>query len=265
MQDKAAEVVSLVMGVRRLMPRIGTRKLHHLLEDSLTALGVGRDKLFDVLRANNMLIVPKRQYRQTTNSKHMFHKHKNLVLDRIPTRPEEIWVSDITYVGTRNKHTYLALVTDAYSKKIVGYDLSDSLSAEGAVRALQMACRGRMYKKLPLIHHSDRGIQYCCDDYQRQLEEHHIQVSMTESYDPYANAVAERVNATIKHEFLLEELECDLGMQQRIVAQSVAIYNELRPHLSCGMLTPDEMHRQCKKEIVTYRTKNDNTARRVVI
>ena len=265
MQDKAAEVVSLVMGIRRLMPRIGARKLYHLLEEPLSALGVGRDKLFDVLRANDMLIVPKRKYRQTTNSKHMFHKHKNLVVDRIPTRPEEIWVSDITYVGARNKHTYLALVTDAYSKKIVGYDLSDSLSAEGAIRALQMACRGRIYKKYPLIHHSDRGIQYCCDDYQRLLEKHHIQVSMTESYDPYANAVAERVNATIKHEFLLEELECDLETQQRVVAQSVAIYNEMRPHLSCGMLTPDEMHRHSTKEIVTYRTKNDNTARRVVI
>ena len=265
MQDKAAEVVSLVMGVRRLMPRIGTRKLHHLLEEPLTALGVGRDKLFDVLRANQMLIVPKRQYRQTTNSKHMFHKHKNLVLDKIPTRPEEIWVSDITYVGSRRKHTYLALVTDAYSKKIVGYDLSDSLSAEGAVRALQMACRSRMYKKLPLIHHSDRGIQYSCDDYQHELKENQIQVSMTESYDPYANAVAERINATIKHEFLLEELECNLSTQQQIVAQSVEIYNKQRPHLSCGMLTPEEMHRQSKKKIVTYRTKNDNTARRVVI
>ena len=265
MHDKSAEVVSLVMGVRRLMPRIGTRKLYCLLEEPLTALGVGRDKLFDVLRANHMLIVPKRQYRQTTNSKHLFYKHKNLVLDRIPTRPEEIWVSDITYVGGRDKHTYLALVTDAYSKKIVGYDLSDSLSADGAIRALQMACRGRMYKQQPLIHHSDRGIQYCCDDYQKELEEHHIRVSMTESYDPYANAVAERINATIKHEFLLEEMECDLSTQQRVVAQSVAIYNSMRPHLSCGMLTPEEMHRQSKKKIVTYITKNDNTARRVVI
>ena len=265
MQNKAAKVVSLVMETRRFMPRIGTRKLYHLLEDPLAALGVGRDKLFDVLRANNMLIVPKRQYRQTTNSKHLFHKHKNLVLDRIPARPEEIWVSDITYVGGRNKHTYLALVTDAYSKKIVGYDLSDSLSAEGAVRALKMACHGRMYKHLPLIHHSDRGIQYCCDDYQNQLKKHHIQVSMTESYDPYANAVAERINATIKHEFLLEEMESDLHTQQRVVAQSVKIYNSMRPHLSCGMLTPDEMHRQDKKEIITYRTKNDNTACRVVI
>ena len=136
MHDKSAEAVSLVMGVRRLMPRIGTRKLYCLLEEPLTALGVGRDKLFDVLRANRMLIVPKRQYRQTTNSKHLFYKHKNLVLDRIPTRPEEIWVSDITYVGGRDKHTYLALVTDAYSKKIVGYDLSDSLSADGGDKGI---------------------------------------------------------------------------------------------------------------------------------
>ena len=247
------------MGIRRLMPRIGTRKLHYLLEEPLSALGVGRDKLFDVLRANNMLIVPKRQYRQTTNSRHMFHKHKNLVLDKIPTRPEEVWVSDITYVGGRNKHSYLALVTDAYSKKIVGYDLSDSLSADGAVRALQMACRDRKYKDKPLIHHSDRGIQYCCDEYQRQLSKYGIRVSMTESYDPYANAVAERINATIKHEFLLEELDCNLSTQQRIVAQSVVIYNELRPHLSCGMLTPNEMHNQSKKKILTYRTKNDTT------
>ena len=252
------------MGIRRLMPRIGTRKLHYLLEEPLSALGVGRDKLFDVLRANNMLIVPKRQYRQTTNSRHMFHKHKNLVLDKIPTRPEEVWVSDITYVGGRNKHSYLALVTDAYSKKIVGYDLSDSLSADGAVRALQMACRDRKYKDKPLIHHSDRGIQYCCDEYQRQLSKYGIRVSMTESYDPYANAVAERINATIKHEFLLEELDCNLSTQQRIVAQSVAIYNELRPHLSCGMLTPNEMHNQSKKKIITYRTKNDTTGRVVI-
>ena len=252
------------MGIRRLMSRIGTRKLHYLLKEPLSALGVGRDKLFDVLRANNMLIVPKRQYRQTTNSRHMFHKHKNLVLDKIPTRPEEVWVSDITYVGGRNKHSYLALVTDAYSKKIVGYDLSDSLSADGAVRALQMACRDRKYKDKPLIHHSDRGIQYCCDEYQRQLSKYGIRVSMTESYDPYANAVAERINATIKHEFLLEELDCNLSTQQRIVAQSVVIYNELRPHLSCGMLTPNEMHNQSKKKIITYRTKNDNTGRVVI-
>ena len=245
------------------MPRIGVRKLYHLLKEPLTALGVGRDKLFDVLRANHLLVVPKRQYRQTTQSKHLYYKHKNLVLTRVPTRPEEIWVSDITYVGGRDRHTYLALITDAYSKRIVGYDLSASLSAEGAVRALKMACRNRIYKHLPLIHHSDSGIQYCCDEYQRQLKRYGLQVSMTERYDSYANAVAERVNATMKHE-LLEELPADLRPCQRMVAQSVAIYNGMRLHLSCGMLTPDEMHCQSKNEIKNYRTKKDNTARRVV-
>ncbi len=171
-------------------------------------------------------------------------------------------MSDITYVGRRNKHTYLALVTDAYSKRIVGYDLSDSLSAEGAVRALRMACRGRMYKHLPLIHHSDRDIQYCCDEYQRQLKRYGLQVSMTEHYDPYANAVAERVNATMKHEFLLEELPCNLRARQRVVAQSVAIYNGMRPHLSYGMLTPDQMHRE--REIKTYRIITHSTGTRAV-
>ena len=251
--------------IRRVMPRIGVRKLYHLLKEPLTALGVGRDKLFDVLRANHLLVVPKRQYRQTTQSKHLYYKHKNLVLTRVPTRPEEIWVSDMTYVGGRDRHTYLALITDAYSKKIMGYDLSASLSAEGAVRALRMACRDRMYKELPLIHHSDRGIQYCCDEYQQRLKEYGIMVSMTERYDPYANAVAEWINATIKHEFLLEELLCDLRTQQKVVAQSVAIYNGMRPHLSCSMLTPDQMHRQNIKKVKTYRTLNHNTGARVVV
>lgn len=123
-QNKAAEVVSLVQEMRRVMPRIGGRKLYHLLKERLADMRIGRDKLFAVLRANHLLIEPKRQYRQTTQSRHLYYKHKNLVLNSVPTRPEEIWVSDITYVGGRDRHTYLALVTDAYSKRIVGYDLS---------------------------------------------------------------------------------------------------------------------------------------------
>ncbi len=245
------------------MPRIGgERKLYHRLKEPLAVLGVGRNKLFDVLRANHLLVEPKWQYRQTTESKHMYYKHKNLVLNSVPSRPEEIWVSDITYVGG---HTYLALVTDIYSKRIVGYDLSDWLSAEDAMRALKMACRDRMYKHLPLIHHLDRGIQYCCDEYQRQLKRYGLQMNMTECYDPYANAVAERVNATMKHEFLLEELLCDLRIRQRVVAQNVAIYNGMRPHLSCGMLTPDQMHRQCEWKTKTYRTINHSTSTRAVV
>ncbi|MEG1601965.1 MAG: DDE-type integrase/transposase/recombinase, partial [Citrobacter sp.] len=183
-QSLAGEVVAMVLPVRRQMPRIGGKKLYYLLQEPLTALGVGRDKFFDILRANRMLVEPKRQYRTTTDSRHMFRKHKNLILDYVPVRPEEVWVSDITYIGTRNKHAYLALVTDAYSKKVVGYDLSDTLEASGSVRALKMANRTRQYRQEPLIHHSDRGIQYCCDEYQKELKRYGMKVSMTESYDP---------------------------------------------------------------------------------
>ena len=237
------------------MPRIGGKKLYYLLQEPLCTLGVGRDRFLDILRANRLLVEPKRQYRTTTDSKHMFRKHKNLVLDYVPVRPEEVWVSDITYIGTRDKHAYLALVTDAYSKKVVGYDLSDTLESSGAVRALKMATRKRQYDKEPLIHHSDRGIQYCCDKYQQELRRSGLRVSMTESYDPYANAVAERVNGILKQEFLLEELDVDLLTMRKIVKQSVATYNDLRPHLSCGMLTPNQMHRQREIKIKTYRRK----------
>lgn len=250
----------MVLPIRQQMPRIGGKKLYYLLQEPLSALGVGRDRFFDILRANSMLVEPKRQYRTTTDSKHMFRKHKNLVLDYVPVRPEEVWVSDITYIGNSKNHTYLALVTDAYSKKVVGYDLSDTLEASGAVRALRMANKTRQYRGEPLIHHSDREIQYCCDKYQKELRRCRLKVSMTESYDPYANAVAERVNGILKQEFLLEELDTDLPTMRKIVGQSVATYNELRPHLSCGMLTPNQMHRQREVKIKTYRRKLEQPA-----
>ncbi len=141
------------------------------------------------------------------------------------------------------------------SKKIVGYDLSDSLEASGAVRALQMANRNRAYRQLPLIHHSDRGIQYCCDEYRKVVRRCNLTVSMTESYDPYANAVAERVNGILKQEFGLEELRLPLREQRQVVRESIGIYNSMRPHCSCAMLTPNQMHRQSEVKIKTYRRK----------
>lgn len=141
-QDTAGQVVALVLGVRQQLPRLGVRKLYYLLEHPLQKLGVGRDKLYTILRANKLLIAPRRSYRTTTNSKHLFRKHENLVFDVVPTRPEQIWVGDITYIGGRSRNTYLALLTDAYSKKIVGYDVSSSLDASGCVRALKMASKG---------------------------------------------------------------------------------------------------------------------------
>jgi len=251
-QSKSQKVISLIHGVRAQMPRVGTRKLSHILEEPLRDLHVGRDKLFQILKANHMLIVPRRSYRKTTNSHHRFHKHKNLVENIDIIRPEQVWVSDITYINGR-QNIYLAMVTDAYSKKIMGYDISDSLAADGTIRALKMADKKRMYRQDLLIHHSDRGFQYCSDDYQKLLEKKKIVPSMTETYDPYANAVAERVNGIIKQEFLLEDYKVDLKTMRLLVAEAVRAYNTLRPHLSCSMYTPEQMHLQRKIKIKSYK------------
>lgn len=144
-----------------------------------------------------MLIKPKRRYHITTDSHHRFKKHKNLISSLDINRPEQVWVSDITYIGTRKNPSYLALVTDAYSKKIMGYDVSDSLSVPGSLNALKMGVRARVYKNQPLIHHSDRGFQYCSNDYQGLLKKSNLGCSMTEKYDPYENAVAERINGIL--------------------------------------------------------------------
>jgi len=255
-QSMAVKVVELVLSVRQQMPRIGTRKLYYLLRDQLNEIGVGRDKLFAILKANHMQIRPKKNYRKTTDSYHRFRKHKNLIESVIPQKPEQVWVSDITYIGSRGNHRYLALVTDAYSKKIVGYDLSSSLSAKGAIKALKMGLKQRSYKAHDLIHHSDRGLQYCCDDYQEVLTKKNIKCSMTESYDPCANAVAERVNGIIKHEFKLEEFDVKLSIMQSLVKDSIEIYNTKRPHLSCQMKTPEQMHKQSSIQIKTYKKQN---------
>ncbi|WP_368667514.1 IS3 family transposase [Ancylomarina sp. 16SWW S1-10-2] len=252
-QTQAQKVLDLVVPLRELMPRIGTKKLYHILNEPLKELKLGRDKLHMILKANNLLIKPKKSYHVTTNSHHRFKKHKNLIENLVPTRPEQVWVTDITYIGNRPNHSYLALVTDAYSKKIVGYDLSDSLHASGAIGALKMAVKQRMYQTEPLIHHSDRGVQYCCTDYQKLLKRKNLNCSMTESYDPYANAVAERVNGILKSEFELERFTVNIDVMKKIIKQSIDIYNTFRPHYSCYMNTPEYMHKQRKVKIRTYK------------
>jgi len=167
-------VIALVQSVRIKMPKLGTRKLYHILKHELSLLKIGRDKLFRILKANHMLIKPKRAYQITTNSHHRFRKHKNLVNTMEINRPEQVWVSDITYLGSRNNPSYLCLVTDAYSKKIMGYNVSDSLAVDGSVKALEMALGNRISKDLPLIHHSDRGLQYCSNEYQELLSKNSI-------------------------------------------------------------------------------------------
>ena len=171
-------------------------------------------------------------------------------------RPEQVWVADITYIGSRESPMYLSLVTDAYSKKIMGYNVSNSLNASGACTALRMAIKNRSYSEKSLIHHSDRGLQYCCDTYQELLKKHNIICSMTESYDPYQNAVAERVNGILKHEFILGIKTSDLELMNKLIEQSVYIYNHERPHWSSWMNTPSKMHQQSQIKIRTYKYKN---------
>ena len=187
--------------------------------DEFKYIKVGRDRLFKILKANHLLIKPKRQYHITTDSHHRFHKHKNIVKDLGIERPEQVWVSDITYVGTRSNPMYVALVTDAYSKKIMGYDVSDSLNASGTIRALNMAIKQRKYKEEALIHHSDRGLQYCGNDYQEVLTNKEIKCSMTEQYDPYENAVAERINGILKQEFILDVKFKDINLMQTLIKE----------------------------------------------
>jgi transposase InsO family protein len=240
------------------MPRLGVRKLYYKLQVELSELNVGRDKLFRILRANHMLIQPKRSYHVTTDSHHRFRKHKNIVSNIEIDKPEQVWVSDITYVGTRVNPSYLALVTDAYSKRIMGYDVSNSLAMEGSLSALEMALGNRRYGNQPLIHHSDRGLQYCSNDYQALLDENNIKASMTEKYDPYENAIAERVNGILKQEFDIARDIKDLELKKKLIKDAIEIYNSFRPHLSNHMLTPQQMHKQNKLKRKQYKSKKLN-------
>lgn len=254
-QAVAGKVIELVRSVRIEQPRIGTRKLYYVLQQELRTLGVGRDYLFAILKANKMLIKSKRNYTITTNSYHRFKKHKNLIEHTTIHRPEQVWAADITYVGSRQNPMYLSLITDAYSKKIVGYDLSNTLQTAQSIKALKKAINKRVYPTQQLIHHSDRGLQYCSDSYQKLLRKNNIQCSMTERYDPYQNAIAERVNGILKQEFLVQTQHINLKTMQQIVAQSIIIYNTKRPHMSCEMLTPEQMHKQSKIKRKTYKKK----------
>jgi transposase InsO family protein len=239
-------VVSLVEQRRLRQPRIGTRKLHYLLSESFAERGIklGRDGLFDLLRDARLLVPTKRAYHKTTDSHHRFRKHPNLLKDGpqqvLATRPEEVWVADITYIPTREKFAYLSLVTDAYSRRIMGYHVHGSLQTEGVGRALKMAIRGRK-TRAKLIHHSDRGIQYCSSYYQQLHEKHEITCSMTDGYDCYQNALAERVNGILKNEFLLQTPK-DLREATQMIKESIHIYNHERPHLALKYKTPDAVH-----------------------
>lgn len=246
-------VIGWVTQKRLEQPRLGTRKLHYLLRQPLydAKIKLGRDGLFDILRSARMLVQPKRAYHKTTDSYHHFWRHPNLLKEGEQqvkaNTAEQVWVADITYLPTPDKYVYLSLVTDAYSRKIVGYHVHDSLQTEQVSRAFQMALKGRQTRH-KLIHHSDRGIQYCSAYYQEIHRRHGITCSMTDGYDCYQNALAERVNGILKMEFLLDR-PANLDEARKMVAQSVHIYNQKRPHTSLKYKTPDEVHRASIREI----------------
>jgi putative transposase len=237
---KEEMLMGLVQEIRGRMPMIGCRKLHRMLKCDLEAMDIklGRDAVFDILRRNGLLIKPKKRYVKTTNSFHHFKKYNNLIKDKVMRMPNEVFVSDITYIRLRVGFCYLFLITDLYSRKIVGYDLNVSLDVEGALRALKMALRG-IENTEGLIHHSDRGIQYCCWDYTDLLKQRGIEISMGEVGNPYDNAVAERINGILKVEFMLDSTFESLGRAQQAVKEAINTYNTLRPHLSLGYLTPE--------------------------
>lgn len=230
--------------IRQNLPRIGGRKLHYLLQPELKRqeIKLGRDALFDLLRLNHLLISPKRQYRKTTHSKHWMRKHPNLYQNLILTRPEQAYVSDITYVESDQGVHYLSLVTDAYSRKIVGSHLSKDMKAESVVKALDQVLKERK-STAEAIHHSDRGLQYCSELYQKRLKRHCIKPSMTEGYDCYQNALAERINGILKQEFLVHRYKTIEDLRQ-VLNESIYAYNYLRPHSSLGMKTPAEVHKK---------------------
>lgn len=238
-------VVSLVKRERREQPRLGTRKLQHMLAGDLAEAGVeiGRDRMFAVLRANGLLVERKRGRARTTNSRHCLPVFRNLVAGETPDGPHQILVSDVTYIGTEEGFLYAALITDMFSRKIVGCYIGDSLEADGCIRALRLAIVQLPATAHP-IHHSDRGCQYCCHAYVERLEERGLPVSMTEVLHCYENAMAERVNGILKQEYELDRKFKTKAQAIAAFEQAVWLYNHRRPHLALDYRTPAQVHEQ---------------------
>lgn len=236
-------VVQLICQERKIQPCLGTRKLHHMLGGEWTEAGVsiGRDRLFALMRRHDLLILRRRRTARTTDSRHGLTVYPNLLRDAVLTGPNQAWVSDITYLRTREGFMYLSLVTDAFSRKIVGYDCHDRLESEGALRALSMAI-GQLPAEAQVIHHSDRGCQYCSGRYIDRLQQRGIQVSMTEENHCYENGKAERLNGILKQEYGLGGVMRCKSDAVRLVQEAVQLYNHRRPHQALGYRCPAQVH-----------------------
>lgn len=253
-------VISEVKRLRFLHPVIGTRKLQVLLQPFLLdhQIKIGRDGLFELLADHKLLVKKSRRKTVTTWSSHWMHKYPNLIREYTPKSSNQLWVSDITYWRVANGFLYISFVTDAFTHKIVGYCASDSLSSLAPIKALEMAINTNAIKATELIHHSDRGVQYCSADYVKLLQDNDIKISMTQNGDPLENAIAERINGIIKDEYLNHYTVKDITDAQQLLRSAVDLYNTHRPHMSCGWLTPQVVHEQnlnTEKQWKTYYTK----------
>ena len=239
-------VLEMVQSERKILPMLGGRKIYHQIKPILNShsIKMGRDKLYQLLSKHKLLIKPKRRHITTTNSKHWLRKYPNIIKDRLITGPEQLWVSDITYIKTDEGNCYLNLVTDAYSRRIMGYAIAENMNTEEMKIAYEMAICGRVHPNEKLVHHSDRGLQYCSNDYVRLSKENNISISMTENGDPYENALAERMNRTLKDEFGLGRRLPSKQQAFRLAREAVELYNQKRPHLSLNMKTPNYVHLQ---------------------
>lgn len=245
-EQEQSEIIAieLVQQVRRELPGMGIHKLYKCLFGPLKSHGlkIGRDKLLEILRKHKMLITSKgRRNPKTTQSNHWFRRYPDLAKTLTVNHSEQLWVSDITFICVNYDFNYLSLITDAYSKKIVGYCLHHNLKNDGTASALKMAIANRQYTT-DLIHHSDRGVQYCCYDYVNLLKKASIKISTTQNGEAYENAIAERVNGILKTEFKLNEIFKSRSQALIRVKASIDAYNNLRPHMSCSFLTPEQAH-----------------------
>lgn len=236
-------VVELVQGERQLQPELGGRKVLVRIQPGLEAAGIemGRDRFFELLRSHNLLIQGKKRGKKTTDSRHGFRVYRNHYKDLEVTEADQAWVADLTYLRTWEGFLYLSLISDASSRKIIGYEASDRLEAEGCLASLEQALAQLPEGKRPL-HHSDRGIQYCCSDYIGKLQQRGLSISMTEENHCYENAQAERLNGILKQEYSLRTCFRTKAQARQAVDQAVWLYNELRPHMSLGYRTPSEVH-----------------------
>jgi transposase InsO family protein len=238
------KVIAWVIEYRKKLPKTGTCKLYEHLTTNLKEndIKMGRNALNDLLRNRGMLVKKTKRFHITTDSKHFYYKSPNLLTDKEITHSEQVFVSDITYVKTDEGHAYLALVTDAYSRKIMGWSLEDNMKVTMVKDALAMAYKNCTFKHEHIIHHSDRGIQYCCPDYTQFVENKGFILSTTQQYDPYENAIAERINGILKYEFGLKNTIKSVELAKKMTAEAVTLYNNERMHWSLDFKKPQEVH-----------------------